>query len=74
MEVFKEVEMVRCADCKKEIRKKETKLNMVIFFEKWSNKKHCMKAVKQHGDSLRYVKEPKVFEKIVGVKPNSFHD
>ena len=26
------------------------------FFEKWSDKKHCLEEVKQSGDALRYVK------------------
>ena len=29
----------------------------ITFFKKWSNKKFCLEAVKQDGNSLQYVKE-----------------
>ena len=50
--------MVKCEDCKKKIeQKKKGKSDEVLFFEKWSDKKQCMEAVKQDGYSLKYVKE-----------------
>ena len=27
------------------------------WFERWTDKEYCLEAVKQNGDSLRYVKE-----------------
>ena len=50
--------MVKCEDCKKKIEeRKESKSNDELFFERWSDKKQCMEAVKQNGYSLQYVKE-----------------
>ena len=35
----------------------EGKTQEEIEFERWSDKKYCLKAVKRDGDALRYVKE-----------------
>jgi len=68
--------MVKCEDCKKKIeQKKKGKSDEVLFFEKWSDKKQCMEAVKQDGYSLQYVKEQTVFLKIhKEVSFNSSHN
>ena len=36
-----------------------------IEFNKWSNEALCLEAVKQDGYSLRYVKEKKIFIKLL---------
>ena len=34
--------MVKCEDCKKEIKNKTIKSQELLFFEKWSDKKKCL--------------------------------
>ena len=36
---------------------KENVDERIIFFNKWSDEKYCIEAVKQNGNSLRFVKE-----------------
>ena len=40
----------------------------IEFFKKWSDTKYCLEAVKGNGYYLRYVKDVKIFEKIIGGK------
>ena len=44
---------------------KDGKSEEELFFEKWSNETVCLEAVKQDGDSLQYVKNKKIFLKIL---------
>ena len=43
-----------------------------LFFEKWSEFKHCLKAIKQNGYSLRYVKEQTETLCLEAVKQNGY--
>lgn len=36
-----------------------------IAFDRWCDKKYCLKAVKQDGDAIRYVKNKETFLKIL---------
>ena len=50
--------MVKCEDCKKKIEEENKgKSDEELFFEKYSDESHCLKAVEQDGYSLQYVKE-----------------
>ena len=58
--------MVICENCKKKMEEKNKgKSDEVLFFEKWSDKKYCLEAVKNNGYALRYVKDKTVFQKIL---------
>jgi len=48
--------MVKYEICKNKIENVELKSEELLFFEKWDDKKQCLEAVKQDGDSLQYVK------------------
>ena len=43
----------------------EGKSHAEIEFEQWSDEKYCLKAVESDGYALQYVKDKKVFMKII---------
>ena len=64
--------MVKCEDCKKKIEQAKKELSEEeVFFKNYSDSKYCMEAVKKNGDALRYVKEQKIFKKIIEVRHSS---
>ena len=64
--------MVKCEDCKKKIEQAKKELSEEeVFFKNYSDSKYCMEAVKKNGDALSYVKEQKIFKKIIEVRHSS---
>ena len=51
---------------------KKEKSDDELFFEKWSNEKYCIEAVKQYGDALQYVREQSEAICTEAVKQNGY--